>query len=267
VHQGQTTGRQFLDPVQYGLKLRCKGRFGPPLLQVESWSVVRQGKTVIGLCTGDHPVIAPVLPPRATKGGDVGHGWIWPRLEIVATEVVLALNRSHQHEELAKEGSAGCHPHEHLAEVDEDGHLEDGVGCEVLELESELLQQQQEERRDRQRQPAGEVGDEEHELPGGEVTKEGGAGSDPPGERRCAPSEQAAHRVERLLGLETLGTDQRGHGDCGGGKQKSASTEKRKGLGDKRAQRLERMRKRDCWPRGGSLFREGFPARAPGNPV
>jgi hypothetical protein len=37
-------------------------------------------------------------------------------------------------------------------------------GREVLELESELLQQQQEEQRDRQRQPAGEVGDEEHEL-------------------------------------------------------------------------------------------------------
>jgi hypothetical protein len=95
----------------------------------------------------------------------------------------------------------------------------------------------------------------------------GGASPDPPGERRRAPSEQAAHRVERLLGLETVGTNQRGHGDCGGGKQKSASTEKRRGLRDERAQRLERMRKRDCWSRGESLFREGSPARAPGNPV
>jgi hypothetical protein len=167
---------------------------------------------------------------------------------------VLALHRSLQHEELAKEGSAGCHPHEHLAELDKDGHLEDGVGHEVLELESELLQQSQEERRDRQRQPTGEVGDEEHELPGGEVTEGGCAGSDPPGERRLAPSEKAAHRVERLLGLKTLGTNQRGHGDCGGEKQKSASTEKCRGLGDERAQRLVRMRKRDCWPRGESLF-------------
>jgi hypothetical protein len=75
----------------------------------------------------------------------------------------------------------------------------------------------------------------------GEVTEGGGAGPNPPGERRRAPFEQAAHRVERLLGLETLGTNQRGHGDCGGGKQKSASIEKRRGLGDKRAQRLERM--------------------------
>jgi hypothetical protein len=150
---------------------------------------------------------------------------------------------------LAKEGSAGCHPHEHLAELDKDGHLKGGVGRKVLELESELLQQQQEERRDRQRQPAGKVGDEEHLLPGGEVTEGGGAGLDPPGERRRAPSEQATHRVELLLGLETLRTNQRGHGDCDGGKQKSTSTEKRRGLGDERAQRLERMQKRDCWPR------------------
>jgi hypothetical protein len=42
-------------------------------------------------------------------------------------------------------------PHVHLAEVGEDGHLEDGVGHEVLKLEAELLQQQQEERQDRQR--------------------------------------------------------------------------------------------------------------------
>jgi hypothetical protein len=87
------------------------------------------------------------------------------------------------------------HPHEHLPEVGEDGHLEDGVGREVLKLEAELLQQQQqEERRDRQRQPAGEVGDEEHELPGDEIAEGRGAGADPSGERRrairagCAPS-------------------------------------------------------------------------------
>jgi hypothetical protein len=102
---------------------------------------------------------------------------------------------------------------------------------------------------------------------GGEVTEGGGIGPDPPSKCRRAPSEQATQHVKRLLGLETLGTNQRGHGDCGGGKQKSASTEKRKGLGDERAQWLERKRKRDCWPWGESLFREGSPARTPGNPV
>ena len=83
--------------------------------------------------------------------------------------MVLSLPRLHQHEEMAEEGGAGDHPHKHLAEVDEDGRLEDGVVHEVLKLEPELLQQQQEERRGRQRQPAGEVGDEEHELPDGEI--------------------------------------------------------------------------------------------------
>jgi hypothetical protein len=58
--------------------------------------------------------------------------------------VSLCLPRLHQHEEMAEEGGAGGHPHEHLAEVDKDGCLEDGVGREVLKLELKLLQQQQE---------------------------------------------------------------------------------------------------------------------------
>jgi hypothetical protein len=33
----------------------------------------------------------------------------------------------------------GGHTYEHLAEVDEAGHLEDGVGREVLKLKPELL--------------------------------------------------------------------------------------------------------------------------------
>jgi hypothetical protein len=41
--------------------------------------------------------------------------------------------------------------------------------------------------------------------------------------RRRTPSEQAAHRAESPLGLVTLGMNQRGHGDCGGEKQKNAS--------------------------------------------
>jgi hypothetical protein len=99
------------------------------------------------------------------------------------------------------------HPHEHLAQVGEDGRLEDGVGHEALMLEVELLQQQQEERRDRQHQPTGEVGDEEHELPGSEIAEERSVGADPSGERRRAPSKQVMHQVECHLGLEALGMD------------------------------------------------------------
>jgi hypothetical protein len=73
--------------------------------------------------------------------------------------MVPCLTRLDQYEEIKEEGSTEGHPYEHLAEVDEDGRLEDGVGRKVLKLEPELLQQQQEERRDQQRQPAGDVGD------------------------------------------------------------------------------------------------------------
>jgi hypothetical protein len=95
--------------------------------------------------------------------------------------------------------------HGHLTGVGEDGHLKDEAGREVLRLEAELLQQQHEERRDRQRQPVGEVGDEEHELPGGEIAEGRGADTDPSGERRRTPSEQVVHQVECHLGLEALG--------------------------------------------------------------
>jgi hypothetical protein len=52
---------------------------------------------------------------------------------------------------------------------------------------------------------AGEVGDEEHELPGGEIAVGRGADMDPSGERRHTPSEQVVHQVECHLGLEALG--------------------------------------------------------------
>jgi hypothetical protein len=96
-------------------------------------------------------------------------------------------------------------PHEHLAKVGDDGRLKDEAGREVLRVEAELLQQQHEERRDRQRQPAGEVGDEEREHPGSEIVVRRGTDTDPSGERRRTPSEQVAHQVECHLGLEALG--------------------------------------------------------------
>jgi hypothetical protein len=80
-------------------------------------------------------------------------------------------------------------PHGHLAEVGNDDCLKDEAGREVLRLEAELLQHQHEERRDRQRQPAGKAGNEEHELPGGKIAEGRGADTDPSGERRRTPSE------------------------------------------------------------------------------
>jgi uncharacterized protein with von Willebrand factor type A (vWA) domain len=71
-------------------------------------------------------------------------------------------------------------PHGYLAEIGDDGYLKDEAGREVPRLEAELLQQQHEERRDRQRQPAGE---EEHVLSGGEIAVRKCADTDPSGER------------------------------------------------------------------------------------
>jgi hypothetical protein len=98
------------------------------VLAVEGWPVARQDEAVIGFGAGDRPVGVLVFPPRAAKGGDVGYGRSRPRLKVVGTKMVPSLPRLDQHEEMAKEGSAGGHPNEHLAEVDKDGRLEDGVG-------------------------------------------------------------------------------------------------------------------------------------------
>jgi hypothetical protein len=98
----------------------------------------------------------------------------------------------------------------------------------------------QEERRDRQRQPVGEVGDKQHELPGGEIAEGSGVGADPSGVHRRAPSEQVAHQVERPLRLETLGMVKRSHGVGGGAgiEQVSANAKGRRELEGERAQRL-----------------------------
>jgi hypothetical protein len=51
---------------------------------------------------------------------------------------------------------------------------------------------------------ARQVGDEQHELLGGEISEGSGAGADLSGEHRRALSEQVAHQVERPLRLEAL---------------------------------------------------------------
>jgi hypothetical protein len=141
VHQRQTIGRQGLNITQHELELRCQRRLSSPLPPVEPWPVTRKYETIAGLGTSDHPFGPPVFPPRAAEGGDIGAGRIRPCLEVIRTEMVLGLPKLHQHEKVAKERGARSHPHEHLARVSEDGRLKDGVGCEVLELETELLQQ------------------------------------------------------------------------------------------------------------------------------
>jgi hypothetical protein len=110
VHRCQAAHSKTLDPVQYGQELWRKGWLGPPLLAVERWPIARQDEAVVGLSAGNHPVAALVLPPRAAKGGDIDDGWIWPRLEVVGTNVVPSLLGLDHHEEVAEEGSTGGTP-------------------------------------------------------------------------------------------------------------------------------------------------------------
>jgi hypothetical protein len=109
----------------------------------------------------------------------------------------------------------------------------------VLELEPELLQQQQEEGRDRQCQPARDVGDEQNELPGGEVAEGDGAGTNSSSEPwRALP--QAAHQIECRLRLEVVRMAKRSHGVGGGTgvEQESVNAKGHRELEGERAQRL-----------------------------
>jgi hypothetical protein len=99
---------------------------------------------------------------------------------------------------------------------------------------------------------------EEHKLPGSEIAEGSSVGPNPPGERRRAPSKQAAHRVERLLGLVMIGANQHGHGNHGGGKLGSTNAERRGRLGGERAEQLGKMRKRNHCARK-TLFQEKAP--------
>jgi hypothetical protein len=249
MHRCQAARSQALDPFQYGQELRRQGRLGPPQLAVERRPIARQDEAVVGLGASNHPVAVLVFPSHAAEGGDVDNGWIRPRLEVVDTNVVPSLPGLDQHEEVAEERSAGSHTHEHLAEVDKDGRLEDGVGREVLKLE--LLQQQQEEGRDRQCQPAGDVGGKYHKLLGDEIVEGDGVGADSSGEPWRTPPKQAVHQIERLLRLKAVGMAERSV------EQKSTKAKGCRGARRKRgAIDWKRMQKGNCCTRGESFFKE-----------
>src|SRR6185436_19143435 len=81
----------------------------------------------------------------------------------------------------------------------------------MLELEAEILQQQQEERRDRQPQAGGNVQNKQNKFPRAQIAEGNRACSNPPGSLLWTPHKQAAHRVQFLLGLETTGTNEGRH--------------------------------------------------------
>src|SRR6185312_14505151 len=81
----------------------------------------------------------------------------------------------------------------------------------MLELEAEILQQQQEERRNRQPHAGGNVRNIQLKFPGTQIAEGNRACSNSPGSLLWTPPKQAAHHVQFCLGLETMGTNEGRH--------------------------------------------------------
>jgi hypothetical protein len=168
----------------------------------------------VGVGHRDDPAFALILPLGAGEGTNVGARHPVPELEVIGADLA-ALNppSSDQGVEVLEDGGAGAHPHEHLHEIGEDHHEEDGVGSEMMKLEAELLQEQEEEGGERRNQPAHNVRVEEDELPRCKVAEGNFASPNLPGLRQRGPSQKAPYRVQLSLALEATRKRKRRHHD------------------------------------------------------
>jgi hypothetical protein len=91
--------------------------------------------------------------------------------------------------------------------VDEDRHLEDGVGGEVLELQAVVFQQQEEERGKRQPEATEEIRDEQNELPLPEPGEGEGADANLPAAVGIGPPEHLPHLLKAFLILDAGPTE------------------------------------------------------------
>jgi hypothetical protein len=87
-----------------------------------------------------------------------------PTLEVVATDERRVLARILHYEEVPEQPHRWPHSHEHLAEVDEDGHQRDGVRRKVLQLEPIILEQREKEGGQRRHQPGQGICHKENEV-------------------------------------------------------------------------------------------------------
>jgi hypothetical protein len=100
--------------------------------------------------------------------------------------------------------------------MDKDCCLEDGVRHKVLKLNPEVLQQQQEERGNRQHHPDKNVGDKENKLHGLQAAKRKRARLNPTDVIRCAAPKQDVHQVKLTLTLVVARATKGSHRDGGG---------------------------------------------------
>jgi hypothetical protein len=77
---------------------------------------------VMGVRLHQCPIFSLALSPARGNRRDVTGMALCPALEVVATDEWRALARSLQYEEVLEQPHRWPHPHEHLVEVDEDGH-------------------------------------------------------------------------------------------------------------------------------------------------
>jgi hypothetical protein len=86
----------------------------------------------------------------------------------------------------------------------------------------------------RSRRGVGDVGGEQHKLPGGEIAKGGSADIDYSGEPWRAPPKQATYQIKRFLKLKAVRMTKRSHGVCGGTgvEQRSTKAKGRSRLGE-----------------------------------
>jgi hypothetical protein len=112
----------------------------------------------------------------------------------------------------------------------------------MMKLETELLQEQEEEGGDRRNQPVHNVRIEEDEFPCGKVAERDLAGPDFPDVRRRGPPQKAPHRVQLFLALEAARERKRGHGDFWG--------ELRRSKEERSAERKEADREKGCGDEG-----------------
>jgi hypothetical protein len=108
----------------------------------------------MGICLHQRPVISLVFPPAWVDRRDVPGEALHPALEVVASDEQRVLAHNLHYKEALEQPHQWSHPHEHLVEVDEDCHQRGGVGLKVLQLESVILQQREEERKQWRHQPS-----------------------------------------------------------------------------------------------------------------
>jgi hypothetical protein len=116
------------------------------------------------VCLHHRPIFSPALPPDRENEYDVTAMTLCPALKVVAANERWALAYNLQYEEASEQPHRRLHPHEHLTEVDEDGHHRNRVGREVRQLEPVILQQREEEGRQRRHQPSQGVCRKEDEV-------------------------------------------------------------------------------------------------------